>query len=297
MRIALFFDNFRADTVGIYFERALKNLGHDVVRQEPKDSEKIVGDFDLYWRVDDGFYTENIPERLKPSVYWVSDTHLKKPFQAICRLSRNYDLIFAAQETGFKRLRAKRFPVVWAHSYGCDEQLHKRLNLKKLYDIGFVGTDGGNPRKFYLQALRERYPNSFIATEAHTEISRIYSQSRIGVHYAISDDTFSMRSFEIMACGAMLLLNAPADKNRDLLGFASGEHLVLYHSPDELFRLTDYYLKHQDERERIAEAGHAMTLSRHTYKHRVQFMLEEIRQRLGKRYPHLDNLKDASVLT
>ena len=81
MKIALIFGKERPDTMGVYFERALKALGHDIVRFSPKDINNIRPEYDFYFRVDDGHYDYLIPERLKPRIYYVSDTHLRNPFK------------------------------------------------------------------------------------------------------------------------------------------------------------------------------------------------------------------------
>ena len=287
MRIAVVFNKDRADTTGIYFERALVSLGHEVIHCPDRDSARLPDGCDLYFKVDDGNYTEDLPDRLRPRVYWVSDTHLAKPLKALRRLTRSYDLAFVAMREGTEQLRRSGTQAVWAYGGACDPEIHRKLDVPKRYDVGFVGTDGGIPRKFYLQALRERYPSSFIGGAPHTQMSEIYSQSKIGFNWALAGETLTMRSFEIMACGAMLLLNAVRDEAQDLLGFVPGQHLVLYHTPKELFELADYYVSHDAEREAIAERGHRLAVERHTYRHRMQFMLETAGQRLGSRYPQL----------
>ena len=287
MPIALVFNKDRADTTGIYFERALASLGHEVLHCADRESAALPDGLDLYFKVDDGNYTENLPNRLRPRIYWVSDTHLAKPLKALRRLTRSYDLAFVAMREGTEQLRRAGVAAVWAYGGACDPEIHRKLEVPKRYDIGFVGTDGGIPRKFYLQALRERYPSSFIGTAPHTTMSEIYSQSKIGFNWALAGETLTMRSFEVMACGAMLLLNAVRDETQDLLGFAPGKHLVLYRTPKELFELTDYYLTHEKEREAIAERGHRLAVEQHSYVHRMRFMLETAQERLSARYPRL----------
>ena len=288
MRIAIIFDKTRADTTGIYIERALRALGHDVVHASNQESRELNDEFDLYFKIDDGNYTDTVPERLRPRIYWVSDTHLPKPLRALRRITPTYDLAFVAMREGTRELQAAGAAAVWAYGGACDPEIHRRLNLPKRYDIGFVGTDGGIPRKFYLQALRERYPQSFIGGAAHTRMSEIYSQSRIGFNYALAGETLTMRAFEIMACGTMLLMNGVTDEAQDLLGLIPGRDLVLYRSPAELFERADYYLAHEQERESIAANGYRLTVEHHTYVHRTRFMLETAIERLRARYPRLN---------
>lgn len=63
--------------------------------------------------------------------------------------------------------------------------------------------------------------------------------------------------------------------------FTPGEHLVTFPAGDwrELDRLIDHYLRHDDERERIAQAGKAHVLAHHTYKVRMADLLDVCRRR------------------
>ena len=168
----------------------------------------------------------------------------------------------------------------------CDPEIHKKLDIPKKYDIGFVGTDGKkSTRKELLKELGERYPGSFLGTAPFTEMSRIYSATKIGFNYSIKND-INMRMFEIMSCGALLVTNKLKRCGFEEL-FKDGEDLVTYRNRKELFALTDYYLEHEKERERIAEKGHSLTVKVHTYERRVRKMLGYIRERLAGNYPKL----------
>ena len=286
MKIAIIFGKERLDTMGIYFERALRSLGHQVRHFWPKDINNIKPEYDFYFRVDDGHYDYLIPKELSPRVYFVSDVHLKKPFRKIKRhiFSGAYDLVFCPMRREMEILKKKSpVEIIWMN-VGCDPQIHKRLNIERNYDIGFVGNDGGIPRKFYLQEIRERYPNSFIATCDYTEMSRIYSSSKIGFSYAIQGECFTMRNYEIMACGAMLLMKRLRDDSAERLGFVDRKHLVIFDGPKDLFELIDYYLKNDKEREKIAENGFQLTVQKHTYVHRLKEMVDIAKDRF--------NLKD-----
>ena len=287
MRLALLFDKLRADTTGIYFERAFQQLGHEVTHWWMRDAAQAPPGFDLYIRIDDGNYTADLPDGLRPRIYWVSDTHLPNPLKALKRLAPRYDIAFTAMHEGTADLRRAGANAVWVFGGACDPEIHRRLTVPKRYDVGFVGTDGGIPRKFYLQALRERYPQSFLGTAPHTQMADLYSASKIGFNFVPPAETLTMRSFEIMSCGAMLLLNAVRDPAVHLLGFEPGRHLVLYRSPQELFQQIDYYLAHEPEREAIAAAGHTLTVQKHRYLDRARFMLETTVRQLGGKYPQL----------
>ncbi|MBU3911584.1 MAG: glycosyltransferase [Candidatus Omnitrophica bacterium] len=283
MKIAIIFGKERPDTMGIYFEKAFRQLGHDVEHFWPSDINKIKSGFDFYFRVDDGYYDYLMPKALFPRVYYVSDVHLKGPFRQIRKHTSGgaYDLVFCPMRKEIELLK-KSSPVeiIWMN-VGCDPGIHKRISVDRSYDLGFVGTDGGVPRKFYLQEMRERYPNSLIGPADHREMSRIYSSSKIGFSFPIRGECFTMRNYEIMACGAMLLMKRLRDDSAEQLGFMDRKHLVIFDGPEDLFRLIDYYLKNREEREEIAENGYRFTIEKHTYEHRAKEMVEIIKDRFG----------------
>jgi len=62
--------------------------------------------------------------------------------------------------------------------------------------------------------------------------------------------------------------------------FEPGKEVVAYRSAEECVELIRYYLDHDDEREAIARAGQQRTLREHTYYHRMQELVEIVRNHL-----------------
>lgn len=272
MRVAIIFDKRREDTMGIYFEMALAETPHQYQHFWLKDAGLIKPEFDIYLRIDDGDYMHDLPFNLRPSVFWVSDTHLEKSFKAIIRQARHYDYVFCAMKEGMEKFKRRGISARWSPA-ACDPQVHKRLDLPKRFDVGYVGNDGGIPRKFYLQEIRERYPNSFLGTAHYSKMSEIYSALKIGFNFIRPGESITMRCMEIISCGAMLLVNRIKDGSAEDLGYKDSESLVYYDTPAQLFELIGCYLKNEQERERIADAGCRLTISRHTYRHRLDEIL------------------------
>ncbi len=80
----------------------------------------------------------------------------------------------------------------------------------------------------------------------------------------------NMRLFEACGVGAFQI----ADDRPGIAGwFTVGEHLVTYRDPAHLRELVAYYLAHDDERARIAEAGRAHVHAHHTYDQRMARLL------------------------
>ena len=282
MRIALIFDTTRPDTTGIYFERACRVLGIAADHWWLRDASTIPATYDFYVRVDHGDdYLVALPQRLRPVVFYAIDTHLAHSWRKIRRTASRYNLVFCAQRQAAAQLRNGEWLPL-----GCDWPPEQSLTPMKLpaWDLAFVGTDGGVPRKFYVQVLRERYPKSFIGTADHTRLTEIYRQAAIGFNYSIAGDV-NMRIFEVMAARTMLLTNALATDDLARLGFEDRKHLACYRSPTELFALIDHYLAHPEERAAMAQAGCALVTQRHAYVHRMQQLLGVVARRLHLSIP------------
>ena len=284
MKIAIVFERVREDTMGIYFERALRSFGFTVDPYASQAAHAIPSGYDLYFRVDDNVYDASFPERLRPRILYVSDIHLKHVLKKILPMARGFDLVFTTMRREMADLRRAGLRVAWLN-VGCDPEVHERLDLPRIYDIGFVGTNGDSPRKFILQALAERYPKSYLAHAHFRDMCKIYSQSKIGFSYAIRDECFTMRNFEIMSSGAMLLQHRLRDDSAERLGYRNGKHLVVFKTMQELFERIDYYLVHDRERGAIAEAGFEFTRAAHTYRHSMREVLDVANRELGCRFP------------
>ena len=282
MEIALIFNKFREDTTGIYFERALSKLGIQYDHFWTRDILKIPRKYDLYFRVDDSCYDIAMPDDMRPKGLWANDTHLKGTMKGLLMEAKTSDFVFCPLMQGVREFAKHGIKANWV-SQGYDPEIHHRLSSPRDYDIGFVGTDGGIPRKFYLQELRERYPNTYIGHAPYLKMGEIYSRSKIGFNYTNQQDM--MRSYEIMACGALLLMYLTCDENISQLGYQPQTHFVSFSHPTEMFEKINYYLVHEEERRRIAEAGYQLTVSSHRYIDRMEQMLRLMGVTIAFRYP------------
>ena len=288
LKIALVFNCERKETTGSYFKRAFEKTQHIVDHYWTRDSETIRADYDLYLRIDHGDYKYDLPQHLRPQVFLTIDTHLKKPFKKIVKQAKHYDFVMCVHKDSIKALRWRGISAEWL-PVACDPEVHKNLNIPKIYDIGFIGTEGRRSlRGILLKELGRRYPKSFLGIAPFTEMSRIYSASKIGFNYSIRND-INMRMFEVMSCGALLITNRIKRSGFEEL-FEDSKHLITYKNRRELFRLIDYYLTHDRQREEIAGNGHQLVLRYHTYEIRMTKMLDYIKKRLVNNYPQLVNL-------
>lgn len=276
MKIALFYEHREIGSSGYYVERALGRLGHEVRHFRKQEIASARG-FDLYVRTEDGEYGYAFSAAQRPAVYWTMDTHLAHSCRKILREASSYDFLFACHQSGVRLLESRGLAVSWL-PVGCDLERHGRIDIPVEYDVSSIGKEEGIPRKFLLQEIRERYPHSFIKKADFRLMPRVYSASKIGFNQAINRDV-NMRVFEVMAAGAMLLTSEVEDDSYEKLGFKDGEHFVIFKSPRDLFEKLEYYFANEDARRAIAERGRRLVCERHTYKHRMQAMIETLKEK------------------
>lgn len=109
--------------------------------------------------------------------------------------------------------------------------------------------------------------------EVRQEAPRIYRCSKINLNISLRSilTGIPLRAFEIMGSRGFLLTNYQEDF---LELFTPGEDFVYYEDYEDLMGKVDYYLSHEKERAQIAENGYEKVKTYHTYKERVDSMLQ-----------------------
>ncbi len=117
--------------------------------------------------------------------------------------------------------------------------------------------------------------------------TKIYAAASVVVHFAgsggqpVLPDTMKQagpRVFEILACGAFGLM----DRKPDTAAlFLDGEHLAFFDGESDFRSKVLEWLGRPTDRARIAAAGRAEALAKHTYRHRVSEMLRILAEDRG----------------
>ncbi len=127
------------------------------------------------------------------------------------------------------------------------------------------------------QKCKIEFPEGVIQyrdAEGH-EYRKALCGGKIAVHFLSrwNRDTQSSKSFEIPACGVMLLAERTEDHQ---LSFEEDKEAVFFSSIEELIDKATFYLKNEPLRKKIAEAGHKRCIeSGYSNESRVHLMLKE----------------------
>lgn len=140
---------------------------------------------------------------------------------------------------------------------------HYDRKLKKDIDVSFLGSIDRHQRSEYTEFLRDNKINIVTSggqREANgltlDEYSTIISRSKISLNFCRGNEGYSQlkgRVFEIMACKTFLLEDDGIETSEF---FEEGKDFVMYKTKEELLEKVKFYLKHDEERERIAESGY-----------------------------------------
>lgn len=276
-------------------EMSLRELGHTVTFvglpsawRAGYDSAVPIGDLlshlpvmpDLFLWVESGvrYFPDGLEDCPIPTACFISDVHIGTWREQV---ARSFDMVFIAQADYVDHYkRAVGHEQVYWLPHWIDPNVMHNLRLPRIYEVGFVGATGRphrkTPRMRRLKLITAHYKTNDVYRTArqfytHEEVAETYSQSRIVVNTSIAGEV-TIRIMEGTACGALILTDTRPKSMGDM--FVPGRDLVTYSDDADLIKKIDYYLAHEDERARIAQAGHDRTHACHTVTQRTKRIVE-----------------------
>jgi glycosyltransferase involved in cell wall biosynthesis len=310
LKHAIYYDNRfgRNDGPPLYYWNCLRqNPDWKVFHLIPTgDTLKDIGPVDYHWWIDWGEDALNYPDWKIPDdggkkIYVASDTHLDNGYRL--KKAHEFDYVFFNQKSAFTNyvgrpdlpenmaiiyMYHKLQKIAWLpHAF--EPKAYPNITTLKKYDIGFVGhmqqdlpNYNNMSRVQALDRLFREFPNFYYGTRhpqfpsknLFEDAARRFSESKIVFNISIRDD-INMRVFETLGAGSFLLTNY-----LPTLGelFEDGKHLVTYNSYNDMIEKAKYYLEHDEEREKIAEAGYQEVINKHTYQHRIDKIMRIINE-------------------
>jgi len=115
------------------------------------------------------------------------------------------------------------------------------------------------------------------AVDYVNEMPLVFKNSKINLNMTLRSiqSGIPLRAMDIMGCGGFLLTNYQADFEDY---FEAGVDYVYYTDNEDLMFKVAYYLEHEEERKQIAKNGYEKVRTAHTYRHRIQTILQMIEE-------------------
>jgi len=199
-------------------------------------------------------------------------------------LNKNkYDIFFVtstSNQSAFKK--SLKTDKVFVLPFSVDTTIYKDQNLKRDIDVMATYSThiGVYPNRKNIQNLIKKMNlKSFTSRVLHRAYVKAINRSKIFIISNNFNKRLSMKYTEAMACGAMVLADEPEDL--ELQGFKNGKHLVLYKDLKDMKKKISYYLKHDEERQKIANQGMKFVQNNHSCKKRVEQFTEIIKRELN----------------
>ncbi len=277
LRIASYYENRlgRNDGNPLYMHVALgAHPGIEAGHLIPNGDLTKYGTWDLHFEADwgeDALY-EVLPYKPcdipKPSVFWHSDTHMGYEWRL--EKAKRTDFNLCCQKRAVEDFKRDGIPNPIFMPHAVEPKAYPNIQAIKKYDICFLGHISTPERIDLLDVTFKEFKNFWYGQRRFEEAAEQYGKTKICLNHSIKDD-INMRTFEVMATGSFLL-TSDIPTLHDL--FEDGKHCVMYKDHADMIEKAHYYIDHDDEREAIAKAGQAETLKNHTFKNRVEQVLE-----------------------
>ncbi len=232
--------------------------------------EKEKPDYILFYLVNEEFYLETLlkirmisPKTKIVNLFSDDDINYDN-FSRYMALFCDYilmaqpDLIYKYKKDGFKNI----FPLVVANA-----DTFKPLNIKKKYDVTFIGKQKYNRAEFIRYLLDNginvhvfgwdwnklpEFKNVQHGIPDNEEMVKIINQTRINLSFTenkFGKRHYKGRFFEISACKSFAIEQFFKGY---LKFFKNNKEIVMYKDKEDLLKKVKYYLSHEKEREEIA---------------------------------------------
>ena len=108
----------------------------------------------------------------------------------------------------------------------------------------------------------------------------LFKKSKINLNISLKgiEAGTPLRVMDIMGAGGFVMTNY-SPETAEL--FEEDKEIVMFRTPEELLQKVDYYLNHEEERERIAKAGHEKVMCCYTYEKKIKQLLTWITEDEG----------------
>ena len=138
--------------------------------------------------------------------------------------------------------------------------------MSERYDTTVYTSKAEEKEKELLPSVHWRDPVDY--TE---QMPLVFKNSKINLCPVLRNNTrgVPLRALDVMGCGGFLMSGFHKGIAET---FENGKELVMYHSLEEAVEMADYYLRHDEERRKIAEAGFVRICKDFRYEDRLNIL-------------------------
>ncbi len=146
---------------------------------------------------------------------------------------------------------------------------------KKL--LSCIGEHFKNNFQFHIHTASKNPPRELLPfikgpVDYHREMPQVFKNSKINLNITLRSihTGIPLRVLDILSCGGFVLSNYQEELAEY---FKVGEELELFENPDEAAEKIDYYLTHEEERQKIAGQGQQAVWERFDLKQQLKKLL------------------------
>jgi spore maturation protein CgeB len=235
-----------------------------------------------------------------PTVNWFADDHWR--FEGFSRhIAPAFDLAVTTDPDSLARYRLLADTRVHLSQWACNRYAYGRATTELKRDVTFVGQPHGDRREtvarlqaagFPVECWGFGWPSGALE---HAEMVDVFASSRVNLNLSNSSEVPGLRArlrrlldfhpppprppqikgrnFEVPGCGGFLLTERVPHLERY---FELDREVAVFDGVDDLLDKVGYWLAHEQERQRVADAGYRRVLAEHTYDHRFAAIFKEL---------------------
>lgn len=288
-KIALIWGNHYNDKLAhthhTFYEISLKDMGIQFDRFSWTDWQTHMRpEYDLYFFIDFNpilYQLHKYPQFHPRCFYFWDSFHF--PLTYVAQVTEMFDRSYFAELITSQGLQNLGYttvhwlpPAFYPGIYRPIPEIEKNLDFSFIGQPDSVVTRKGKTRKDFFEELSNKYPKSIVEQSVYgDDVNKIYNHSRILIDKTIWGN-IGTRIFEIIGSGGFALINKCKFQNGiDKLAIDNVHYVSYDDSWSDCVSKIDYYLEHEDERKKIAQAGHKHFLANHTYKHRLEQIFKD----------------------
>ena len=268
-----------------HIANGFKDLGVEVFENEIPEQVDLILTFKS-----NKYGVEHIKEWKKKAPIWLWSFDNLDRFSWIYPIIKECDLWLGEELGRRERFKKEGLPFYYFPYHAVPSEIFNKIEQAKIYDVVFTGTPYGadyKPDKFeLLKAIQEKYDLHIFGNNENgwiekgfknvhppafdEKLAEIYGKSKIVI--AISncqcEGYWSIRTSQALMCGAFTLVRFTPQMEKELKN-----NVVYFQDIPDCLEKIDYYLKHDDEREEIADKGWDFALKNLTTEERLKQLL------------------------